>query len=174
MAIRQSWRKRESRAALSIAIWNYTSNRVARWIKPASQSGGVEGIVCIDEYEVEIHGFANHAGTTPMPERHNALLAAAKLIEAVEETVTRDPGRQVGTVGHLEVWPNTRNVVPGVVKHSIELRDLSPEKIARAQGLGAAGKPPQTSPGDQNAQNRPSPQDQLAPLNGILQQLFGR
>ena len=93
--------------------------------------GVVEGIVSIDEYEVEIHGFANHAGTTPMPERRNALLAAAKLIEAVQEIVTREPGRQVGTVGHLEVLPNARNVVPGVVKHSIELRDLSPEKIAR-------------------------------------------
>ena len=93
--------------------------------------GVVEGIVSIDEYEVEIHGFANHAGTTPMPERRNALLAAAKLIEAVQEIVTREPGRQVGTVGHLEVSPNARNVVPGVVKHSIELRDLSPEKIAR-------------------------------------------
>jgi N-carbamoyl-L-amino-acid hydrolase len=93
--------------------------------------GVVEGIVCIDEYEVEIHGFANHAGTTPMPDRRNALLAAAKLIEAVQEIVTREPGRQVGTVGHLEVFPNARNVVPGVVKHSIELRDLSPEKIAR-------------------------------------------
>jgi N-carbamoyl-L-amino-acid hydrolase len=66
-----------------------------------------------------------------MPERRNALLAAAKVIEAVQEIVTRDPGRQVGTVGHLEVSPNARNVVPGVVKHSIELRDLSPEKIAR-------------------------------------------
>jgi N-carbamoyl-L-amino-acid hydrolase len=93
--------------------------------------GVVEGIVSIDEYEVEIRGFANHAGTTPMPERRNALLAAAKLIEAVQEIVTREPGRQVGTVGHLEVSPNARNVVPGVVKHSIELRDLSPEKIAR-------------------------------------------
>jgi N-carbamoyl-L-amino-acid hydrolase len=93
--------------------------------------GVVEGIVSIDEYEVEIRGFANHAGTTPMPERRNALLAAAKLIEAVQEVVTREPGRQVGTVGHLEVSPNARNVVPGVVKHSIELRDLSPEKIAR-------------------------------------------
>lgn len=93
--------------------------------------GVVEGIVSIDEYEVEIRGFANHAGTTPMSERHNALLAAAKLIEAVQEIVTREPGRQVGTVGHLEVSPNVRNVVPGVVRHSIELRDLSPEKIAR-------------------------------------------
>src|SRR5215467_14775392 len=93
--------------------------------------GVVEGIVSIDEYEVEIHGFANHAGTTPMPERHNALLAAAKLIEAVQEVVTREPGRQVGTVGQLQVFPNAPNVVPGLVKHSIELRDLSAEKIAR-------------------------------------------
>jgi len=93
--------------------------------------GVVEGIVSIDEYEVEVRGFANHAGTTPMPERRNALLAAAKLIEVVQEVVTRDPGRQVGTVGRLEVSPNARNVVPGLVKHSIELRDLSSEKIAR-------------------------------------------
>jgi len=93
--------------------------------------GVVEGIVSIDEYDVEIHGFANHAGTTPMADRHNALLAAAKLIEAVQNVVTREPGRQVGTVGRLQVFPNAPNVVPGLVKHSIELRDLSAEKIAR-------------------------------------------
>jgi len=97
--------------------------------------GVVEGIVSIDEYAVEIRGFANHAGTTPMPERRNALLAAAKLIETVQQVVTSEPGRQVGTVGHIEVYPNATNVVPGLVKHSIELRDLSAEKIAR---LGAA------------------------------------
>lgn len=99
--------------------------------KAQTPIGVVEGIVAIDEYESEIHGFANHAGTTPMPERRNALLAAAKLIEAVQEVVTREPGRQVGTVGQLQVWPNAPNVVPGVVRHSIELRDLSAEKIAR-------------------------------------------
>lgn len=92
--------------------------------------GVVEGIVSIDEYDVTIRGFANHAGTTPMPERRNALLAAAKLIEAVQQVVTAEPGRQVGTVGHLEVSPNARNVVPGLVKCSVELRDLSDAKIA--------------------------------------------
>ena len=93
--------------------------------------GVVEGIVSIDEYEVEIRGFANHAGTTPMSDRHNALLAAAKLVEAVQNVVTQEPGPQVGTVGKLQVFPNASNVVPGLVKHSIELRDLSAEKIAR-------------------------------------------
>jgi N-carbamoyl-L-amino-acid hydrolase len=93
--------------------------------------GIVEGIVAILEYDVEIRGFANHAGTTPMPERRNALLAAARLIETVQDVVTSEPGRQVGTVGSLTVSPNARNVVPGLVKHSLELRDLSLEKITR-------------------------------------------
>src|SRR5437868_13695339 len=66
-----------------------------------------------------------------MRERRNALLAAAKLIAAVQDVVTREPGRQVGTVGQLQVFPNAHNVVPGLVKLSIELRDLSAEKIAR-------------------------------------------
>lgn len=99
--------------------------------------GVVDGIVSIDHYDVEIRGFANHAGTTPMAERHNALLAAAKLIEAVQEEVTKMPGRQVGTVGQLAVFPNAPNVVPGLVKHTIEFRDLSEETLVR---LGAAAR----------------------------------
>jgi beta-ureidopropionase / N-carbamoyl-L-amino-acid hydrolase len=95
----------------------------------AIKIGVVDGIVAIDEYEVDITGAANHAGTTPMADRRNALLAAARLIEAVQEEVTRVPGRQVGTVGHLEVYPNVRNIVPGQVKCSVELRDLDAAKI---------------------------------------------
>ncbi|MBV8495423.1 MAG: hydantoinase/carbamoylase family amidase, partial [Gammaproteobacteria bacterium] len=108
--------------------------------------GVVDGIVSIDRYEVEVRGFANHAGTTPMPERQDALLAAARLIEAVHEVVTRMPGRQVGTVGQLEVLPNAPNVIPGLVRHSLEFRDLSADKVAqlgaeitaRAQAIAAA------------------------------------
>lgn len=96
--------------------------------------GVVDGIVSIDEYDVEVHGLANHAGTTPMNERHDALLAAAKVVEAVREITTRSPGRQVGTVGRLEVSPGAPNVIPGLVKLSIEFRDLSDAKIA---ALGA-------------------------------------
>lgn len=95
------------------------------------QIGVVEGIVAIDRHEATIHGFANHAGTTPMPDRKDALVAAAQLALAVREVVTREPGRQVGTVGQLSVSPNAPNVIPGLVKHTIELRDLSAEKISR-------------------------------------------
>jgi N-carbamoyl-L-amino-acid hydrolase len=93
--------------------------------------GVVEGIVSIDDYDVIIRGFANHAGTTPMNERKDALLAAAELVLAVREIVTGEPGAQVGTVGEMHVEPGAPNVVPGVVKHTIDLRDLSSEKIAR-------------------------------------------
>jgi N-carbamoyl-L-amino-acid hydrolase len=93
--------------------------------------GVVEGIVAIDRYDAVIRGFANHAGTTPMPDRRDALIAASKLALAVREIVTAEPGRQVGTVGELHVTPNAPNVVPGLVRHTIELRDLSAEKIAR-------------------------------------------
>ena len=95
--------------------------------------GVVEGIVAIDRYDVEVRGFANHAGTTPMPERQDALLAASYLTIAVNEIVRHDPGRQVGTVGQLDVTPNAPNIVPGLVRLVIELRDLSAAKIA---GLG--------------------------------------
>jgi beta-ureidopropionase / N-carbamoyl-L-amino-acid hydrolase len=93
--------------------------------------GVVEGIVAIDRYEVEIRGFANHAGTTPMPQRRDALLAASYLTIAVNETVRREPGRQVGTVGQIAVTPNSPNVVPGIVKLTVELRDLSSAKILK-------------------------------------------
>jgi N-carbamoyl-L-amino-acid hydrolase len=107
--------------------------------------GVVEGIVGIDRYEVEVRGFANHAGTTPMPERHDALLAASYITIAVNEVVRAEPGRQVGTVGQIAVTPNAPNVVPGLVRLTVELRDLSADKLkklaaqirSRIQEIGA-------------------------------------
>jgi N-carbamoyl-L-amino-acid hydrolase len=91
--------------------------------------GIVQGIVAIDGFDVTITGFANHAGTTPMDERQDALIAASQLTLAVREIVTARPGRQVGTVGHIEALPNSPNVIPGDVRLSIELRDLSPDTL---------------------------------------------
>lgn len=96
--------------------------------------GVVEGIVAIDRHEVTVTGFANHAGTTPMADRQDALLAASLLTIAVQQTVSSVPGRQVGTVGRLEVTPNAPNVIPGIVRLTIELRDLSPDKLTRLEG----------------------------------------
>src|SRR2546425_11736999 len=91
--------------------------------------GVVEGIVGINWWDVMIEGFANHAGTTAMNNRQDALLAAAKFIEAVNRVVTSVPGRQVGTVGRIQVFPGAPNVIPGKVILSLELRDLDAAKI---------------------------------------------
>lgn len=91
--------------------------------------GVVEGIVGIQWHDVTFTGVANHAGTTPMDRRHNAMLAAADLTLAVDRIVRAEPGRQVGTVGRMAVTPNAPNVVPGRVELAVELRDLSREKI---------------------------------------------
>jgi N-carbamoyl-L-amino-acid hydrolase len=93
------------------------------------QIGVVEGIVGINWWDVTIEGFANHAGTTPMDQRRDALLAAANLIIAVNKVVTSVPGRQVGTVGRIKAEPGAPNVIPGRVVMSLELRDLSADKI---------------------------------------------
>ncbi|MCI0390449.1 MAG: Zn-dependent hydrolase [Acidobacteria bacterium] len=91
--------------------------------------GVVEGIVGINQWEVTIEGFANHAGTTPMKQRRDALLAGAKYIEAVNRVVTSIPGRQVGTVGRIQAFPGAYNVIPGKVVTTLELRDLDAGKI---------------------------------------------
>ena len=91
--------------------------------------GVVEGIVGIGWWEVIWEGAANHAGTTPMDRRQDALLAAARFIDAVHRIVTHTPGTQVGTVGRLEVSPGAPNVIPGQVTHSLELRDLDAARI---------------------------------------------
>lgn len=91
--------------------------------------GVVEGIVGINWWDVTIEGFANHAGTTAMNNRRDALLAAAKFIEAVNRVVTSIPGRQVGTVGRIQALPGAPNVIPGKVVCSLELRDLDAAKI---------------------------------------------
>jgi beta-ureidopropionase / N-carbamoyl-L-amino-acid hydrolase len=110
--------------------------------------GVVEGIVGINWWDITIEGFANHAGTTAMNNRQDALLAAAKFIEAVNRIVTSMPGRQVGTVGRINALPGAPNVIPGKVVLSLELRDLDAAKInmlyekirAEAQQIAAASK----------------------------------
>lgn len=92
--------------------------------------GVVEGIVGIRWFEVTIDGMANHAGTTPMDRRQDAMLAAAKLTVMVNEVVRSMPGRQVGTVGRLVTTPGTVNIIPGRVVLTIDLRDLSTEKLS--------------------------------------------
>ena len=90
--------------------------------------GIVTGIVGISWWDVTVTGFSNHAGTTPMGQRQDALLAGARFIQAVNRVVTSVPGRQVGTVGRIEASPGAPNVIAGEVRLSLELRDLDAAK----------------------------------------------
>ncbi len=112
--------------------------------------GVVEGIVGIRWWDVTIDGVANHAGTTPMNRRRDALLSAAELALAVNRVATSMPGRQVATVGRIRAEPGAPNVIPGKVVMSLEVRDLAAEKIqqvyeavqARAEEIAKARQTP--------------------------------
>jgi N-carbamoyl-L-amino-acid hydrolase len=68
-----------------------------------------------------------------MGERHDAMVAAAELTLAVRDIASRRQGRQVGTVGRIEIEPNSPNVIPGRATLSVEFRDLS-EQVLRELG----------------------------------------
>jgi beta-ureidopropionase / N-carbamoyl-L-amino-acid hydrolase len=91
--------------------------------------GVVEGIVGIRWWDVTIEGMANHAGTTPMNRRRDALLSAAEFALAVNRVATSMPGRQVATVGRIRAEPGAPNVIPGKVVLSLEIRDLDAAKM---------------------------------------------
>lgn len=108
--------------------------------------GVVEGIVGIKRWTVTAEGFANHAGTTPMDQRRDALVAAARFVDTVYTTVRGLPGREVATVGRIAAVPGAPNVIPGRVGLSLEIRALAMETIDdvfarladRAEAIGAA------------------------------------
>jgi allantoate deiminase len=81
----------------------------------------VTGIVGQTRITLEFTGQANHAGTTPMRLRHDALAAAAEWIAQVESLAMATDGL-VATVGKVSVEPNATNVVPGVVTVSLDIR----------------------------------------------------
>ena len=91
--------------------------------------GVVEGVVGQQRHRITIQGRANHAGTTPMNMRKDALTTASHLILAVEDLARHYPGDPVATVGKLQVWPNSINTVPGSVEMSLDVRDLSQDTI---------------------------------------------
>lgn len=89
----------------------------------------VEGIVGIARYKVTVKGKANHAGTTPMHLRDDALVKASREIIRLNKIINDLEGDLVGTVGELSLEPGAVNVIPGKVEFSIELRDMKKENI---------------------------------------------
>lgn len=93
------------------------------------QIGVVTGIVGQYRFGIVVQGKANHAGTTPMTERQDALVAASQVVLAVRQLALSASEDLVATVGALEVFPNSVNTVPGKVELKIDLRDLSQSRL---------------------------------------------
>jgi len=91
--------------------------------------GVVEGIVGIRWWDILIEGMANHAGTTPMKRRRDAMVSAAELTLAINRIANDLAGRQVATVGRIQAFPGAPNVIPGKVTMSLEIRDLDADKM---------------------------------------------
>ncbi|WP_201862930.1 Zn-dependent hydrolase [Microvirga soli] len=84
--------------------------------------GVVEGVQGMRWYEISVTGREAHTGSTPMPMRHDALVGAARLIDRVEGIALEHAPSAVGSVGLIEVQPNSRNVVPGHVFFTVDFR----------------------------------------------------
>lgn len=93
------------------------------------QVGVVSAIIALKRFLVEFSGTENHAGTTPMPLRNDALVKAARFVQRVRQVVMETDPDMVGTVGKLDVTPNAMNTIPGKVVLTLELRALNAASI---------------------------------------------
>lgn len=93
--------------------------------------GVVPGVLGIRWFDCTVTGMEAHAGPTPMALRRDALQVATTLMQEVVASAQRHGPHGRGTVGMVQVHPNSRNVIPGRVKFSIDVRNISDELVDR-------------------------------------------
>ena len=86
-------------------------------------------------FDVTIIGQDSHAGSTPMPGRKDALVAASKIILLIEEVAQKFGPQAVGTVGEMSLIPNSRNTIPGEVFLTIDIRHPDDELLKQMADL---------------------------------------
>jgi N-carbamoyl-L-amino-acid hydrolase len=91
--------------------------------------GVVKGVLGLRWYDCTVTGMEAHAGPTPMALRKDALQVATRIMQEVVAIAHRFPPYGRGTVGMVQVHPNSRNVIPGRVKFSIDLRNVDSERL---------------------------------------------
>ena len=90
-------------------------------------------------YEIKLTGFESHAGSTPMPRRKDALLGAARIVELVHQIGLSKAPLGVSTVGMLNPYPNSRNVIPGEVFMTCEFRHPNDATLSEMDAMLRAG-----------------------------------
>lgn len=93
--------------------------------------GVVEAITGLQRWEVRLQGQANHAGTTPMHLRRDAMRGLAEFAVEVDRILEEHGSpRSVATIGRVELSPGAANVVPGEARFALEMRDTSEQVLA--------------------------------------------
>jgi N-carbamoyl-L-amino-acid hydrolase len=91
--------------------------------------GVVPAVMGLSWYDCVVSGMEAHAGPTPMHLRRDALQVATRIMQEVVSIANRYPPYGRGTVGMVQVFPNSRNVIPGQVKFSIDLRNVNDDLL---------------------------------------------
>jgi N-carbamoyl-L-amino-acid hydrolase len=97
--------------------------------------GAPKGILCLHWYDVYLEGEANQVGPTPMEGRHDALCAAAEMILKVNALPDRMGGNLVATVGEIQNYPNSRNIIPDKVHFTVDIRSWEDDHALKAWKL---------------------------------------
>ena len=94
--------------------------------------GVPRGILCLHWYDIYVDGEANQVGPTPMEGRRDALVAAAEMILKVRELPAKMGGNMVATVGELQNYPNSRNIIPDRVHFTVDIRSWDDDLALRS------------------------------------------
>ncbi len=94
--------------------------------------GAPKGILCLHWYDIYLTGEANQVGPTPMEGRHDALCAAAEMILKVNALPAKMGGNMVATVGEIQNYPNSRNIIPDKVHFTVDIRSWDDALAMRA------------------------------------------
>jgi N-carbamoyl-L-amino-acid hydrolase len=97
--------------------------------------GAPKGILCLHWYDVNLTGEANQVGPTPMEGRHDALVSAAEMILAVNTLPGRMKGNMVATVGEIQNYPNSRNIIPDKVHFTVDIRSWDDDHALKSWDL---------------------------------------
>lgn len=97
--------------------------------------GVVNAIAGMTTLDVTVKGTSNHAGSTPMTMRNDALVASSELFLEIEKIAKSINPTTVATVGTIDLKPNMPNVIPGKVKFTIDIRDIDNDSIKKAEDL---------------------------------------
>ena len=94
--------------------------------------GAPKGILCLHWYDIYLEGTANQVGPTPMEGRNDALCAAAEMILKVNGLPEKMGGNMVATVGEIQNYPNSRNIIPDRVHFTVDIRSWDDDLAIRA------------------------------------------